>query len=92
MHKLFEHFMPGIQGVMQLGKKSAVDIIGEEEKIMLLKKFLCVFLVHKKNSSVWPAALPPLKPIPVEPKIMWRVHGNFIQGYRNFFEWIYLGL
>ena len=41
---------------------------------------LCVACSHK-NSNVWKASMPSLKPIPVKPKVMWRIHGNFLQGY-----------
>ena len=36
---------------------------------------LCVACAHK-HSSVWPASVPPLRPIPVEPQAMWRIHGK----------------
>ena len=39
------------------------------------KTAVCVACAHK-NSAVWPAVVPPLKPIPVEPQAMWRIHGN----------------
>ena len=33
----------------------------------------CVACAHK-NDSIWPAGMPPLKPIKVTPKLMWRMH------------------
>ena len=32
----------------------------------------CVACAHK-NEKIWPAFVPPLKPIPITPKIFWRV-------------------
>ena len=33
----------------------------------------CIACSHK-NDSLWPATLPPLRPIPITPKAMWRIH------------------
>ena len=47
---------------------------------------LCI-ACSQKNSNVWTASMPPLKPIPVLPKVMWRVHGNFCKGMWHF-SWV----
>ena len=43
------------------------------EKWVRNKTNECVACAHK-NSKIWPSFLSPLKPIPVTPKMMWRVH------------------
>ena len=43
------------------------------EKWVREKVKKCVACAHK-NGQQWKAEMPPLKPIPVEPKAMWRVH------------------
>ena len=43
------------------------------EKYVRMKTKECVVCAHKNNVFNTPA-VPPLKPIPVQPRIMWRVH------------------
>ena len=43
------------------------------EKFVRQKVRECTACAHK-NSRVWQTSVAPLKPIPVIPKVMWRIH------------------
>ena len=68
-HKLHQH--TGRQGCWDRIKKRYYWQAGE--KYVRMKTKECVICGHKNN--VWnKAPVAPLKPIPVSPKIFWRVH------------------
>ena len=67
----------------------------ESAKHAAIKSAKGIFYLRKKSYLSWPSSMPPLKPIEVVPKSMWRIHCDILgplQMSRNGNQYVAIGV